>query len=164
MRCKLSTRFPGFFQNLGEFFLAFVENNHLWSKCRQCGTAAWLAQLMGSSLCHSPSRALRTYVSILRNLSEIPRCVSACLLESACHLLKQWSFFTGVDLMIWAHEHSYERLFPLYKMQVTYRTFWIYKLKEPCFVLWLQHTLLFCCRFAMDHGKSHTPTLAPQSM
>ena len=39
----------------------------------------------------------------------------------------------GVDLNIWAHEHSYERFFPLYKLQVGYRNVCIYSpFNKPC--------------------------------
>ena len=30
--------------------------------------------------------------------------------------------FSGVDLMIWAHEHSYERLYPVYNRRVRLRS------------------------------------------
>ena len=73
--------------------------------------------------------------------------------------------------MLWAHEHSYERLLPLYNRQVRYQNpFLLIHIKYYYLnfrgLAWdindtdIVH--LVCCRFAMDLGKNPTPTLVLQ--
>ena len=66
----------------------------------------------------------------------------------------------GVDLTLWAHEHSYERLWPLYNMQVRYLNQAVLSVHNIFNKIY--SILSFCCRFAMDLWKSRTPTPVPQ--
>ena len=67
--------------------------------------------------------------------------------------------------MLWAHEHSYERLWPLYDRQVRYHNLPSeFAINAHSFNLASNAASFVCCRFAMDHGKSHIPTLVPQFM
>ena len=62
----------------------------------------------------------------------------------------------GVDLTLWAHEHSYERLWPMYDMQVSYLNS---SSVSPQIKYHRSHSFLsFCCRFAMGLWKSHIQT------
>ena len=66
--------------------------------------------------------------------------------------------------MIWAHEHSYERLFPLYKMQVRYRIFRIHKFKEPLFYLvTTSHRAFFVAGLQWITGGAIHQPLRPSS-